>query len=80
MYSDCLNKLTGRMPKVCKAEIAANGELFDESTKLLFQIKIIISNLVNVLTLFSIHFATHLINKSVSFHGKHEIVWVTPNF
>jgi len=40
----------------------------------------IISNLVNVLTIFSIHFATHLINKSVSFHGKHKILWVIPNF
>ena len=30
--------------------------------KLLFQIKIIISNLVNVLTIFSIHFATHLMD------------------
>ena len=82
--SDYLNQLTARMPKFCKAVIAANGEFFDESkvwrTKLLFQIKIIISNLVNVLTIFSINFATHLINKSVSFHGKHEIVWVTPNF
>ena len=38
---------------------------------------IYISNLVNVLTIFYIHFATHLMNKSVSFHGKHEIVWVT---
>jgi len=37
------------------------------------------SNLVNVLTIFSIHFAIHLINKSVSFHEKHENVWVTPN-
>ena len=82
--SDYLNKLTARMPKVCKAVIAENGELFDESkvwrTKLLFQIKIIIFNLINVLIIFSIHFATCLINKSVSFHGKHEIVWVTPNF
>ena len=26
------------------------------------------------MSIFSIHFATHLINKSVSFHGKHEIV------
>jgi len=49
-------------------------------TKLIFQIQIIISNLVNVLTIFSIHFAIHLINKSVSFHGKLKIVWVTPNF
>ena len=82
--TDYLNKLTARMPKVCNAVIAANGAFFDESkvwrTKLIFQIKIIISNFVNVLTIFSIHFATHLINKSVSFHGKHEIVWVTPNF
>ena len=82
--SDYLNKLTARMAKVCKAVIAANGELFDESkvwrTKLLFKIGIIISNHVNVLTIFFIHFATHLMNKSVSFHGKHEIVWVTPNF
>ena len=64
--SDYLNKLTARMPKVCKAVIAANGELFDESkvwrTKLLFKIKIIISNLVNVLTIFYINFATHLMN------------------
>ena len=29
--SDYLNKLTARMAKVCKAVIAANGELFDES-------------------------------------------------
>ena len=27
--SDYLNKLTARMPKVCRAVIAANGELFD---------------------------------------------------
>ncbi|CAJ0600731.1 unnamed protein product [Cylicocyclus nassatus] len=51
-----LNKLTARMPKVCNAVIAANGGFFDESK--LFQIQIIISNLVNVLTLFSIHFTT----------------------
>ena len=30
IYSDYLHKLTARMPKVCKAVIAANGELFDE--------------------------------------------------
>ena len=64
--SDYLNKLTAKMPKVCKAGIAANGELFEESkvwrTKL-FKIKIIISNLINVLIIFSIHFATHLMNK-----------------
>ena len=29
--SDYHNKLTARMPKVCKAVIAANGEFFDES-------------------------------------------------
>lgn len=29
--SDYLNKLTARMPKVCKAVIAANGGFFDES-------------------------------------------------
>ena len=29
--SDYLNKLTTRMPKVCKAVIAANGGFFDES-------------------------------------------------
>ena len=29
--SDYLNKLTARMPKVYKAVIAANGELFEES-------------------------------------------------
>ena len=84
IYSDYLNKLTDRMPKVCKAVIATSRELFDESkvwrTRLLFQIKIIISDFVNVLTIFSINFATHLMNKSVSFHGKYEIVWVTPNF
>jgi len=49
-------------------------------TKLIFQIKIILSNLVNVLTIFSIHFAINLIYKRVSFHVKHEIVWVNPNF
>jgi len=37
-------------------------------------------NLVNVLTIFYIHFVTHLIIKSVSFHGKLKIVCVTPNF
>ena len=77
--TDYLNNLTARMPKVCKAVIAANREFFDESKvwriKLLFQIKNIISNLVNVLTIFFIHFATHLMNKS--FHGK--LVWVTTN-
>ena len=39
--SDYLNKLTTRMPKDCKAVIAANGGFFDESkvcrTQLLFQ-------------------------------------------
>ena len=54
----CQQMSTARMAKVRKAVIAANGEFFDESkvwsTKLLFQIKIIISNLVNVLTIFSI--------------------------
>ena len=73
--SDYLNKLTARMPMVWNAVIAVNGAFFDESkvwrTKLIFQIQIIISKLVNVLTIFSIHFATNLINKSVSFHGKH---------
>jgi hypothetical protein len=29
--SDYLNKLTTRMPKVCKAVIATNGGFFDES-------------------------------------------------
>jgi len=48
-------------------------------TKLIFQIKIIISNLVNVLTIFSIN-CFNLIHKCVSFHVKHQIVWVTPNF
>ena len=76
IYSDYPNKLTARMPKVCKAVVAANGEFFDESLK----DKCIISNLVIVLTIFSIYFATHLMTKSVSFHGKHEIVRVTPNF
>jgi hypothetical protein len=28
---DYVNKLTTRMPKVCKAVIAANGGLFDKS-------------------------------------------------
>jgi len=49
-------------------------------TTLIFTIKNIISKLVNILTLFYIHFAINLINKSLSFHGKHKIVWVTPNF
>ena len=34
-------QMTARMPKVCKAVIAANGELFDERQK---KVKIIISN------------------------------------
>lgn len=42
-------------------------------TKFIFQIKIITSNLVNVFAIFSIHFATDLINKSVSFHEKKNI-------
>ena len=51
IFTDYLNKLTARMPKVCNAVIAANGAFFDKSKvwrkKLIFQIKIIISNLVN---------------------------------
>ena len=31
--SDYLNKLTARMPTVCKAANAANGEFFDERRK-----------------------------------------------
>ena len=54
--------------------------LFLKEKHCLFKIKIIISNPVNVLTIFSFYFATHLMNKSVSFNGKHEVVWVTPNF
>ena len=73
---DYLNKLTARMPKVCKAVIAANWEFFDESNVW----KIIISNLVNVLTIFSINFAAHLMNKRVSFHGNHEIAWWPQTF
>jgi len=46
-------------------------------TTFIFSIKIIIYNLV--LTRFYIHVAINLINKSDSFHGKHQIVWVTPN-
>jgi len=30
--------------------------------------------------MFSFHLAIPLINISVSFHGKHEVVWVTPHF
>jgi hypothetical protein len=65
--------LTTRMPKVCKTVIAANGGFFDKSkvwrTQLLFQLKIIIYNLV--LTIFPIHFATNFIhvfmeNKDIS--------------
>ncbi len=29
--SQCLNKLTARMPRLCRAVIAANGGYFDES-------------------------------------------------
>jgi len=39
-----------------------------------------IYNLVNVLTRFYINFAIYLRNKSESFHRKHQIVWLTPNF
>jgi len=31
-------------------------------------------------TIFYNNFVIHLKNKSVSFHGNHQIVWVTPNF
>jgi len=41
---------------------------------------IIIYNLLNVLTRLYIHVAINLMNKSESFHGKHQILWVTPNF
>ena len=63
------------MPKVCKAIIAANGKFFDESkvtrTQLLFQLKIIIYNLVNVFTIYPIHFASYFMyifmeNKDIS--------------
>jgi len=54
--------------------------LSHKKTTLIFTIKIIIYNLLNVLTIFYINFAIHLINKSVTFHEKHQIVWVTPNF
>ena len=63
------------MPKVCKAVIAANGGFFDESkvwrTQLLFQLKIIIYNLVNVFTTIPINFATNFMyvfieNKDIS--------------
>ena len=61
--SDYLKKLTTRTPKVCKAVIAENGGIFDESkvwrTQLLFKLQIIMYNLVNVLTIFHVHFATH---------------------
>jgi len=33
-----------------------------------------------ILTIFYMYSEIHLINKSVSFHGKHQTVWVTPNF
>ena len=49
IYSDYLNKLTARMAKVYKAVIAANGEFKVWRTKLLFQIKIIISNPIKCL-------------------------------
>ena len=62
---------------------SSNGQFFDEGkvcrTKLLFQIKIIISNLV--LTIFPIHFATHFMNKSVSFvklSGWHQTYFAEP--
>jgi len=42
-------------------------------TTLIFTIKIIMYNLVNVLTIFYINFAINLIYKSVSFYGKHQI-------
>ena len=81
MSSDYLNKLTARITKVCKAVIAANGEFFDESkvwrTKLLFQIKITISNLDSMS---SIHFATHLMNNSVNCHGKRVYMSGWPHF
>ena len=63
--SDYLNKLKARMPKVCKAVMQMEKAKRKQSLK-----DKIISNLVNVLTIFSIHFATHLMNKSMSFHGK----------
>ena len=51
------------MPKVCKAVIAANEGFFDKikvwRTQLLFQLKIIMYNLVKVFAIFPTHFATH---------------------
>jgi hypothetical protein len=66
--------LTTRTRKVCKAVIAGNGGFFDKNQvwrTQLFKLKIIIYNLVNVLTIFPIHFATNFMyvfmeNKDIS--------------
>ena len=67
--------LPTRMPKVCQAVIAANGGFFDDRkvwrTQLLFQLKIIIYNRVDVLTIFPNHLANHfmyvfMVNKDIS--------------
>lgn len=68
------------MPKVRNAVIAANGGFLDESKvwrKELFQIQIINFNLVNVFFIFIL--LLMVVNTSVTFHGKHNIFWVTPN-
>lgn len=42
--------------------------------------KILTYNLVNVLDIFTIHFATHLVNESSSsFDQKYDIYWMIPN-
>lgn len=67
----------------CKSVIAAKERFFYERNiwwlKFLFQAKIVISNHVNVLTTFSVHFTAHLMNTCI-FQGKCQIVWVTQNF
>ena len=49
------------------------------STKLLFQAEILISNFVIVLSICSINFAPYLMDKNISFPGKHVIFRVNPN-
>lgn len=77
----CFKKY-GVLARFCKAVTVAKGGFFDESKfdEFLFQAKIIISNLGNVLTAFFVHCtAWYFMNKSTGFHGKCDIFWVTPN-
>lgn len=72
-----LQQLTAKMPKVCKAVIAANGKFLDEckfdEQNSSIKRKIMI---VNALTIISDQFNTALVNKIIKFSQMHETFWL----